>query len=543
MKKTKNTSDFSKPNNFIETNEPIFSIGSFADLPRNYKLINLLGEGAFSQVYKAWDKVSSKYVAIKIINKQNLTEKQLKNVDEEIKIMKQVDHPNLLKLLDNHQTKYNHFLILEHIHGGEIFNKIIEYTYFSESLSKHVFLQLLSSLEYLHLNNIVHRDIKPENLLFKTIPFKKSSKQILRKSDDETKKDEGEFIPNYGGGTIGVIKLADFGLAKKLPSSNNYLNTPCGTAGYTAPEIINVNEEGSPTNLNEMNFYNKSVDIWSLGCFLYTILCGFPPFYDDNTNNLSNKIINGDYKFLNPWWDEVSEEAKDLISRMLVTNPKKRITIQEIWDHPWIKSEKIIKILYFHKYRFYPVKDNEDTENLEDEEGGESEDSYEFVSNFANLSVTNQPLKSPMAKAIKLVFDNPAMYNHVHFKNAEPKYHKSLHIPRTPFKMDFKNVFSPNEEEDENEEAEMVDDEDYDSDSDVSSLTEFKVRSLTSSNFDELDVSSITNSDESECRTRSSSIISGMTGDFKFTLNLNDSNLLRRRSSVKSSNVPVEFNS
>lgn len=544
-----------------EMKETTFTLENYPDLPKQYEILSLLGEGAFSQVYKAWDSLKSQYVAIKIINKLNLSNKQLKNINQEILIMKQINHPNLLKLLDSYQSFNHHFLVLEYINGGEIFNKIIEFTYFSEILSKHVFLQLLSSLEYLHVNNIVHRDIKPENLLFKVIPIKerKDAADHLRKSDDKNKTDEGTFIPNYGGGSIGIIKLADFGLAKKLPSTNiDSLKTPCGTAGYTAPEIIHCSDaNGKKISINKKNYYNKSVDIWSLGCFLYTILCGFPPFYDDDPNQLTLKIIGGNYKFLNPWWDEISPDAKDLIKKMLVTNPDERITIQEIWKHPWIKdfnNENDIQYSYFQNYRIYPVKDEEDAKIIKP--------TNEHLSAPMNLS--NQPLLSPMALAIKQVFDNPAMTGNdeinydqttVHFienfsDEDDLPYHSNNKIPmKSPFpaksKVNFRNVFITSEDED---------DEDEDDDDDITSLDAFTVKSISGSmikpktgipsivydDFPEGDLSSTLDDDDegdssedSEYHTRCSSIISGITGDFKFTLNLNDSNLLsRRRSSV-----------
>lgn len=288
----------------------------YPDLPSNYKLLNVLGEGAFSVVYKGFDSKTGKTVAIKVINKTDLNQKQLNNIKNEILIMKRLKHPNILKLIDAHNSVENCFLILEYCDGGEIFNKIIEYTYFSEDLSRHVFMQLLASIEYLHLKNIVHRDIKPENLLFEAIPMKPRSRdvflnQFMRKSDDESKVDEGEFEEGVGGGTVGIIKLADFGLAKqlKIESMHKNLQTPCGTAGYTAPEVITCHDANMNMNhrkydssdrLSKKNYYSKSVDIWSLGCFMYTILSGFPPFYDDNPEVLTMKILKGEYVFLTP---------------------------------------------------------------------------------------------------------------------------------------------------------------------------------------------------------------------------------------------------
>lgn len=102
--------------------------------------------------------------------------------------------------------------------------------------------------------------------------------------------------------------------------------TPCGTVGYTAPEIVKDER------------YSKSVDMWALGCVLYTLLCGFPPFYDESISVLTEKVAKGQYTFLSPWWDDISKPAQDLVSHLLTVDPVKRYTIQEFMDHPWIKQ-------------------------------------------------------------------------------------------------------------------------------------------------------------------------------------------------------------
>jgi len=176
--------------------------------------------------------------------------------------------------------------------GGELFHQIVKLTYFSENLARHVILQVAHGIRYLHEERgVVHRDIKPENLLFDRIPII-PSKHPVRRPYDEEKEDEGEFIPGVGGGGIGRVKIADFGLSKVV--WNEETMTPCGTVGYTAPEIVKDER------------YSKSVDMWALGCVLYTLLCGFPPFYDESINVLTEKVARGYYTFLSPWWDDIS---------------------------------------------------------------------------------------------------------------------------------------------------------------------------------------------------------------------------------------------
>lgn len=143
-------------------------------------------------------------------------------------------------------------------------------------------------------------DIKPENILFDAIPII-PSKVDKRRPYDEEKEDEGEFLPGIGGGGIGRVKIADFGLSKVVWSEETA--TPCGTVGYTAPEIVKDER------------YSKSVDMWALGCVLYTLLCGFPPFYDESINVLTEKVARGYYTFLSPWWDDISASCKARVRR------------------------------------------------------------------------------------------------------------------------------------------------------------------------------------------------------------------------------------
>ena len=126
-----------------------------------------------------------------------------------------------------------------------------------------------------------------------------------------------------GAGGIGKIKIADFGLSKVIWDSVTM--TPCGTVGYTAPEIVKDER------------YSKSVDMWAMGCVLYTLLCGFPPFYDESIQVLTEKVARGQYTFLSPWWDDISKPAQDLVSHLLTVDPEKRYDINQLLAHPWIR--------------------------------------------------------------------------------------------------------------------------------------------------------------------------------------------------------------
>mmetsp|Transcript_1408 Transcript_1408/g.1406 ORF Transcript_1408/g.1406 Transcript_1408/m.1406 type:complete len:576 (+) Transcript_1408:199-1926(+) len=293
---------------------------------QNYEVLEQMGEGAFSIVYKARHVASDKLVAIKILRKFQMDQAQKQAVLKEVTIMRQLNHPNIVSFIEFIDSSDYYYIVQELAIGGEIFTAIVNYTYFSEDLARHVIVQVAHAIRYLHEEvGIVHRDIKPENLLYMPIEFRPSINPIakLRKSDDpNSKRDEGDFVPGIGGGGIGVVKIADFGLSKQIWEHNT--KTPCGTVGYTAPEIVRDER------------YSKEVDMWAIGCVLYTLLCGFPPFYDERIETLTEKVAKGEYTFLSPWWDEISKEAKNCVSRLLTVDPLRRYSIDDFLNDPWI---------------------------------------------------------------------------------------------------------------------------------------------------------------------------------------------------------------
>lgn len=322
---------------------------------KGYFLINKIGEGAFSAVFRGIpDKNSSQSflaksfqeVAVKVILKKEVMETKgaqkhgtkgatKEQVLKEVKIHRLVSSgegsEKVVQFVDFQETEHYYYIIQEILSGGEIFGEIVKYTYFNEDLSRHVIKQLALAVRHLHSMGVVHRDIKPENLLFEPISFIPSKTNKLRKSDDpNTKVDEGEFKPAVGGGGIGVVKLADFGLSKQIYETNT--KTPCGTVGYTAPEVVKDER------------YSMKVDMWGVGCVLYTLLCGFPPFYDEKIDILTEKIARGEYTFLRPWWDEISSGAKNCVRRLLEVDPHKRYSIDDLLNDEWLNSYDSIKI-------------------------------------------------------------------------------------------------------------------------------------------------------------------------------------------------------
>ena len=185
---------------------------------------------------------------------------------------------------------------MELVTGGELFDRIVEKGSYSERDAAYVIMKITSAVKYLHDRGIVHRDLKPENLLYATESL------------------ESE------------IKLADFGLST-LVSEEDMLRTACGTPGYVAPEVL------------KNKGYTKAVDMWSIGVIMYILLCGFPPFYEENTAQLFEQIMAGRYDFPDPYWTNISPSAKELIQKLLVVDAEGRYTADQVLAHPWITGQ------------------------------------------------------------------------------------------------------------------------------------------------------------------------------------------------------------
>ena len=267
----------------------------------------VLGEGASAIVRKGIKRDSGETFAIKIIDKSSLGETELESLYNELKIMSIIDHPNIVRVYEYYECHDVVFIVMEYMQGGELFDRIVEYEHYTEKQAVETFRPIVDAVRYCHSLDIVHRDLKPENLLYAT--------------NDENS----------------LIKVSDFGFAKFLiPKAQEKLFTACGTPSYVSPEII------------ESKGYDNKVDCWSLGVILYVMLCGFPPFYAEDNNELFDYIKNAKYEFASPYWDHVSEEAKDLIQKLLVVEPSKRLSCQEILKHPWLtKSTYSNEMLMF----------------------------------------------------------------------------------------------------------------------------------------------------------------------------------------------------
>nr|XP_020034452.1 calcium/calmodulin-dependent protein kinase type IV [Castor canadensis] len=252
-----------------------------------------LGRGATSIVYRCKQKGTQKPYALKVLKKT--VDKKI--VRTEIGVLLRLSHPNIIKLKEIFETPTEISLVLELVTGGELFDRIVEKGYYSERDAADAVKQILEAVAYLHENGIVHRDLKPENLLYAT---------------------PAPDAP---------LKIADFGLSK-IVEHQVLMKTVCGTPGYCAPEIL----RGCA--------YGPEVDMWSVGIITYILLCGFEPFYDERGDQfMFRRILNCEYYFISPWWDEVSLNAKDLVKKLIVLDPKKRLTTFQALQHPWVTGK------------------------------------------------------------------------------------------------------------------------------------------------------------------------------------------------------------
>uniref|UniRef100_A0A674JLL5 Serine/threonine-protein kinase DCLK2 n=1 Tax=Terrapene triunguis TaxID=2587831 RepID=A0A674JLL5_9SAUR len=261
-----------------------------------YRVGKVIGDGNFAVVKECVERATGKEFALKIIDKAKCCGKE-HLIENEVSILRQVKHPNIIMLIEEMDTPTELYLVMELVKGGDLFDAITSSTKYTERDGSAMVYNLASALKYLHGLNIVHRDIKPENLL----------------------------VCEYSDGTKS-LKLGDFGLATVVEEP---LYTVCGTPTYVAPEIIA--ETG----------YGLKVDIWAAGVITYILLCGFPPFRSENNlqEDLFDQILIGKLEFPSPYWDNITDSAKELISLMLQVNVEARYTAAQILGHPWVSDD------------------------------------------------------------------------------------------------------------------------------------------------------------------------------------------------------------
>ena len=292
-----------------------------------------IGKGTFGVVHIATHIITGEKVAVKMLFKNKiLEESQKKRLEREIKILKILRHKNIVHLYNVLNTSSTIYLVMEYIKGKELFEIIVHKKRLSEMESLKYYQQLISGIEYLGKIRVAHRDLKPENLLID--------------SNDN-------------------LKIADFGLSN-MYKHNELLSTACGSPSYAAPEMI-AGEK----------YIGLNADIWSSGIILYTMLCGSLPFEDKNNEILYEKIKKGIFKIP----EFLSENAKDILQKILVVDPKKRYNISQIKKHPWFNQldqrKYMSKGLLLNKY-IVPI--DEDIVDI-------MENEYEYNSKEVRLNI------------------------------------------------------------------------------------------------------------------------------------------------------------
>jgi len=257
-------------------------------LAGKYSLQKVIGHGTYGTVRLARDAQTNGMYAIKILTKEHMKDaKHVTRVQREIRFLKLLHHPHIVKVKDVYESARDIFIVMEHVTGGELFDYIVSHGRVKEKEARRFFRQIVSAVKYCHQNSVIHRDLKPENLLL-----------------DEHKN----------------IKLIDLGFANNYKQSQ-LLETYCGSPNYAAPEMISGQKYNGP-----------EVDIWSLGIILYALVCGCLPFEDKVLKKLCQKIVRGEY---DPP-DDLTIECLHLISRLLDVNPDTRATLDEIFEHEWV---------------------------------------------------------------------------------------------------------------------------------------------------------------------------------------------------------------
>ncbi|XP_022614629.1 MAP/microtubule affinity-regulating kinase 3-like isoform X1 [Seriola dumerili] len=263
----------------------------------NYRLLKTIGKGNFAKVKLARHVLTGREVAVKIIDKTQLNPTSLQKLFREVRIMKILNHPNIVKLFEVIETEKTLYLVMEYASGGEVFDYLVAHGRMKEKEARAKFRQIVSAVQYCHQKHIVHRDLKAENLLL----------------DADMN-----------------IKIADFGFSNEFTVGGK-LDTFCGSPPYAAPELFQGKKYDGP-----------EVDVWSLGVILYTLVSGSLPFDGQNLKELRERVLRGKYRI--PFY--MSTDCENLLKRFLVLNPGRRGTLEQIMKDRWINAgsdEEVLK--------------------------------------------------------------------------------------------------------------------------------------------------------------------------------------------------------
>mmetsp|Transcript_51607 Transcript_51607/g.102520 ORF Transcript_51607/g.102520 Transcript_51607/m.102520 type:complete len:610 (+) Transcript_51607:41-1870(+) len=259
-----------------------------------------IGAGCYGKVFVATDKeMPDRRVAVKKVMMTSSKSKPFQDLDKEIKIMKELDHPNICKLLETSTQGCVMYFVMELCEGGELFDRIIERKFITERKSADVLKQVCSALFYAHNKGIAHRDVKPENIVF-----------CSKSPEDWT------------------VKLIDWGLAHHFTGST--MTAAAGSLAYAAPEVIDSDGHSG---------YTQACDLWSVGVVAYVMICGKPPFWGNREQQLARSKAEK-YPFTSAPWDTMKPNPKDFVRSLLKANPARRLTIGEAIAHPWLAEEE-----------------------------------------------------------------------------------------------------------------------------------------------------------------------------------------------------------
>ena len=266
------------------------------DLEDKYDILEEIGIGGYSRVLKIQNIETGKLYACKELQKNELAD--IDSFNREIDILIKLDHPNIIKLYEVYENEDFIYIVMELCNGGELFDRIIKRTEmgnpFTEKEAATIFKQLMSAVSYCHSNKIVHRDLKPENLL-------------LLNNDDDTH-----------------IKIIDFGTSLIFKKKNTSMFDRVGTAYYISPEVID-------------GYYDEKCDVWSCGIILYILLCGYPPFNGRDDEEIFLNIRRLNYSFPSPEWNNISNDAKDLL-KSIICDQFMRLNDEQVLNHIWLKN-------------------------------------------------------------------------------------------------------------------------------------------------------------------------------------------------------------
>ncbi|XP_022975823.1 calcium-dependent protein kinase 29 [Cucurbita maxima] len=269
----------------------------YVNITTIYELHKELGRGQFGITYLCTERSTGRKYACKTISRGKMVkQKDIDDVRREILILQHLTgQPNIVEFKGAYEDKRNLHLVMELCSGGELFDRIIKKKSYSEREAASICKQILNVVHACHFMGVMHRDLKPENFL------------MVSEDDDSP------------------IKATDFGLSVFIEEGKVYREI-VGSAYYIAPEVLRRN-------------YGKEIDIWSAGVILYILLCGEPPFWGQTEDEIVKAVLKGNLKMEDPPWPSISSSSKDLVSKMLTRDPRKRITAAEALEHPWLKIE------------------------------------------------------------------------------------------------------------------------------------------------------------------------------------------------------------